>query len=62
MPYYKHQRKVDGNFGRKEMKCFNCGTVIEFGEFYYSKITKRFKNNAVKHLCEKCYEKQFITA
>jgi len=30
------------------MKCFDCGTVIEFGEFYYSKITKRRGGNFIK--------------
>ena len=34
MLYYKHQRKVDGNFGRKEIECFDCGTVTEQGEFF----------------------------
>ena len=41
MGYFKHQRKIDGRHGRKEMRCSECGTVIEQGEFYYSRITKQ---------------------
>ena len=43
------------------ISCYKCGTVIELGEFFYSRVTKRCGKNSVKHLCEKCYEKQFIT-
>ena len=63
MSFRKHQRKVDGRFGqKKEIKCYKCGAVIKLGDVYYSKLTKRrtFKNS-VSHLCENCYERQYIT-
>ena len=44
------------------ISCYKCGTVIELGAVFYSKATKRrVAKNSVKHICEKCYEKQFIT-
>jgi len=62
MGYVKYQRKIDGRFGRKIMRCSDWGVVIELGEFFYSRVTKRRTKNSVKHLCEFCYEKQYINA
>ena len=63
MGYVKHQRTVNGRYGRKPINCYKCGVVIELGDFFYSRVTKRrTAKNSVKHFCEKCYEKQFITA
>jgi len=50
MVFRKHQRKIMGRFGRKEMKCSECGTVIEYGDVYYSRIIKRRRDNTVRHL------------
>jgi len=61
MVFRKRQRKIDGRYGRKEMKCFECGAVIELGDVFYNKITKRHGEIFIRHYCEDCYEKQFVT-
>ena len=64
MGYFKYTRNKHGKLGLlKKMPCFKCGTVIELGAVFYSKATKRrVAKNSIKHLCEFCYEKQYITA
>ena len=60
--YVKHQKINHGRDVHRIIECSKCGTVIKFGDVYYSKLTRRrtFKNS-VTHLCEQCYEKQYIT-
>ena len=62
MVFRKHQKTTGGNYGHREMKCVKCGVIIELGDVYYTIITKRFPKNFVRHFCENCYEKQYITA
>ena len=65
MPFVKHEkgRKDNGSTSASQtVSCYKCGTVIELGAVFYSKATKRrVAKNSGKHICEKCYEKQFIT-
>ncbi len=62
MVFRKHQRKIMGRFGRKEMKCSECGTVIEYGDVYYTRTTKKkYAKNFSRIICENCYEKSYIT-
>ena len=61
MPFYKHLKKPHGRDVSRVIQCYKCGTIINFGDVYYSKTTKRvFSQNMTKHMCEPCYENQFI--
>ena len=62
MGYFKYTRNKHGKLGSlKKIRCFKCGTEIKLGDVYYSKITKRHGENFIRHFCEDCYEKQFVT-
>jgi hypothetical protein len=64
MVFVKHKRKFGEIFGaryRKIMTCCKCEIVIELGDVFYSKITNRHGENFIRHFCEDCYEKQFVT-
>jgi len=55
------ERKIADLAKVKKMPCFKCGKNIELGDVFYSKIPKRYGKNFIRHFCEDCYKKQFVT-
>jgi hypothetical protein len=62
MVFHKGIRSSNGGiFGKLELRCFECGVKIEFGDVFYSwKLGKGGNKNPRKHLCEACYERKWI--